>query len=435
MSSPPPGARLSGPASTERFATLALLAVAGPLACWIVAAWIGHPYLYNDFHIYWYAGRLLATGTSPYDLAAMSQLAAHEKDVFALGTGFSYPIPFAFAMIPLGALPFDVAVVTFNLLSLVVFGTAVAAWLRAMHPGAERRRLRLAAFFAGAFPPVAGSLLDGQANLLVAGVLGIGLLTIFRPVGRAAAGGIAIGLAAIVKLVPGVVFVPLWLAGRRSAAAGIIAGAGLPLVLAAIVQPDTVGGGAELRALFSPDPYFTNQSINAFVSRVVQSSDRLGALAPGAFDPLPVAIALTAVLALVTLLVLWRCRARLATPHGAAIAVAFILVGATAGAPKTSFWNESLVLPAAGLLIAVTAPRLTLGELTPTDRRLLLAWAACILVQPLPWLVAPAPGGPAGTALLLLASLGLYGSLLLWWLLGRHLSGQTLPPHAEPLTA
>ena len=42
----------------------------------------------------------------------------------------------------------------------------------------------------------------------------------------------------------------------------------------------------KLVALFSPDPYFTNQSLNGFVSRLVESTDRMTALAPGAFDDL-----------------------------------------------------------------------------------------------------------------------------------------------------
>ena len=114
-----------------------------------------------------------------------------------------------------------------------------------------------------------------------------------------------------------------------------------------------------MHALFGPDPYFTNQSVNGFVSRLVRSSDRLGALVPGAFDPLPVVFVLTAALAFATLWILWRYRDRLDTPAAAAIAVAFVLVGATAGAPKTSFWNESLVLPAAGLLFPLA---LTVGN-------------------------------------------------------------------------
>ena len=240
IGSRPLEARPSGPVPTVRFTTLALMAIAGPLACWIVAAWIQPPNLYNDFHVYWYAGRLLSMGASPYDLAAMAQLAAREHDVFAHGTGFSYPIPFAYAMLPLAALPFDVAVTVFNLLSLAVFGTAVATWLRAFHPDAAGPRLRLAAFFAGAVPP--GRRFTPRRPGQPPGRRRPG----HRAAGDLQAGrarrrrGIAIGLAAIVKLVPGVVVVPLWLAGRRSAAAGIIAGAGVPLVLAAIARPDIV---------------------------------------------------------------------------------------------------------------------------------------------------------------------------------------------------
>lgn len=405
----------------SRFISLALLAIVAPLACWVVVAAAGHSFLYNDFHDYWFAGRLLAAGHSPYDLGALRALAMSEGDVFLLGTGFSYPLPFAFAMIPFGALPFDVAVTCFNALSLAAFGAAVAAWLVQLHPAAEPKRLRAVALLAGALPPVIGSVLVGQVNLLIVGLLALGVFTILRPTKRALSGGVAIGLAAVVKLVPAVVLAPLWLAGRRSAVAGVVLGAGAPIAAAAILRPDAILSGDPRYGLFSADAFFTNQSINGFVSRLVISTDRMGALAPGAFDALPVVVALTAALAAATLAILWRSRGRLGDPEQLAIAVAFVLVGATAGAPKTSFWNEALALPAAGLLLAVAAPRLTLGELGPADRFLFVAFVACLCLQPADWLVTPTPAGPAGPVTVALASLGLYGSLALWLLLGRTL--------------
>lgn len=402
-----------------RLGSLALLAIAAPLAVWIAASLLGPQFLYNDFHSYWYAGRLVAGGTSPYDLAAMRALAASEGDVFMLGTGYSYPLPFAFAMVPFGALPFATAVTVFNVLSLAAFGAAVASWLIRLHPDADPGRVRVVAFLAGAFPPITGSVLVGQVNLLVVSALGLGTLTIVRPAGRRLAGGVAIGLAAVVKLVPVVVVAPLWLAGRRSAVAGVVAGVGLSLAVAAILRPAAILDGSPAAALFAPDPFFTNQAINGFVSRLVLSTDRLAAPALGAFDPFPVVIILTATLALATLAILWRSRTRLAESDGLALAVAFVLVGATAGAPKTSLWNESLVLPAVGLLLAVAAPRLELGQLGRVDRSLLFGWAACSVLQLAVWLLEPARPGMPGGAIFILSSLGLYGSLALWWLLGR----------------
>jgi hypothetical protein len=434
----PASATVQPPAASDagrfrQLSTLALLAVAVPLAGWIAGAVIGPAGLYNDFHSYWYAGRLLAAGGSPYDLGALRDLAAREGDTFMVGTGFSYPLPFAFAMLPFAALPFGSAVAIFNAISLAVFGLAVALWLVQVHPFASRRSLGIAALLAGAFPPVTGSVLNGQVNLLVVGALAMGALAMLRPGARSWLGASTIGLAAIVKLVPGAVVLPLWLSGRRWAVAGILAGAGIPMLLASVLRPRAALESDALTALFAPDPFVTNQSVNGFVGRLVLSTDRMTALAPATFDPLPLAIALTVALAGLTIGLVWRCRGRLADQPGLAVAFALVLVGATAGAPKASFWNESLVLPAVGLLLAVAAPRLTWAELAPVERWLLAAWWLSCLVQPVVWLFGRHEPGLENAAIVLLGSLALYGSLALWWLLARRLLRLERSEAARPL--
>ncbi|MEW5992727.1 MAG: glycosyltransferase family 87 protein, partial [Chloroflexota bacterium] len=183
---------------------LACLAAAPAVLGWLLAVALAMPNLHNDFRSYWYAGRLLAAGSSPYDLDALRGLAARLGDEFIVGTGYSYPLPFALAMQPLTGLPFGVALAIFNGLSIAVFAVAVAAWLRRFHPTATTRRLRLAALACGAWPPIIGSVINGQATLLVLAALAAGAAMVLEPSPRrSVAGGVAIGLAAVVKLVPG----------------------------------------------------------------------------------------------------------------------------------------------------------------------------------------------------------------------------------------
>ncbi len=157
------------------------------------------------------------------------------------------------------------------------------------------------------------------------------------------------------------------------------------------------------------------------------------ALAPGAFDPAPVVAILTIGLAGATAGILWRARKRLRTTDGLAVALALTLVGATAGAPKTSFWNTALLLVAVGLLLYASAPDLNLGALDRVERRLLLAWLATAFLQPLVWIIGPLPPGPAAGAVVILGSLSLYGTLALWWLLGRRLlRSETAADQAAP---
>jgi hypothetical protein len=101
---------------------------------------------------------------------------------------------------PTALLPFDMAGWVFTCASLVAFGAAAVAlvwslpWLASAGLGA-----RIAAALAmGLYPPVVTSVLDGQVNLLVLGLLVLGVVYRRRP-GRA---GMAFGLAAVSKRSP-----------------------------------------------------------------------------------------------------------------------------------------------------------------------------------------------------------------------------------------
>ncbi|HET7027140.1 MAG TPA: glycosyltransferase family 87 protein [Candidatus Limnocylindrales bacterium] len=294
-----------------------------------------------------------------------------------LGGGYSYPPPFAVGMVPLAALPFGVAVALFTALSVAVFATTIAWWLQRVVRGAgSTGRRRVLALGAGLYPPVAGSVFAGQANLLVVGLLGLGLAP-FIPTLRAAGrlrsvgSGVLIGLAGIVKLAPLVLALPLALAaaGARDAdggardADGRARGAGAALVgivlgvvgsvgLAALVAPAANQGAGALSDLFAPDPFWTNQSINGAVSRLFLDGDRTRALFSG--DPLPAIVALTAALAVATGVVLVRAFAgsRRADPGVLALALSLSIVAAAVGAPKNSFWNDAPVLLAVALALA-----------------------------------------------------------------------------------
>ncbi len=405
-------------------ALLALAAIAVPLvgwASWALVLRLGS----NDFHDYWLAGRLVMEGRSPYDLGALRELAAQQHLSLQVGGGYSYPLPFALVMVPFAALPFGAALVAFNSLSLAVFGLAVAAWILWAHgrsPALGRRRLALA-LGAGLYPPVYGTVVNGQANLVLIPLLALGVacaLEETRPL-RRFSGGLMIGLAAIVKLVPGVLIVPLALGRRIGAAAGLAVGA-LGALLAAIeVAPWAASGSGGLASLLDADNYYTNQSINGFVSRLVLPAGRTAPLWDHGFDPGFVMLAATVAFALISLALLWRARDRLESRRGMALGLAFALVAGTIGAPKNSFWNEALVLVAVGLLLAVETPDLRLGQLGRFDRALLATWFGTALVWTAVWAMNLVAAGPLAPVVTLLWSSSLYGLLALWWLMGRRL--------------
>jgi hypothetical protein len=457
-------ARLPGLGRGE-VAVLAGLAAVGPVLGW-VAAVISPAPAFNDFNSYWLAGRLLERGISPYDLGAVAALARDEGRSFVLGTGFSYPLPFALAMVPLSRLPFESALAIFLGASIAAFGLTVAAWLRwATTWGAEWRprnaaagragipawRPRLAALLVGAFPPVVGTVQAGQVNLLVLALLAPGVRWLLETgTGRRSGGAILVAAASVVKLVPIVVVVPLLLAGRVASAATATAAAGLMLAVPVVLTP-AAGGLERMIGLLSPDAYFTNVSINGFVSRLVLPTDRTVAVVPAAFDPALVSGVATVVFGLATLLVLWRARPRLAEPRTLALAIGFAVLAGIMGGPKNSFWNASLGLVTLGLLVASgTVPVLVGSGASPFARTrsaagpraddaraddasdparldrldwlLLAAWASGFGVQTLVWVIPPPPTNvPFAPLVTLAGSAALYGMLGLWWLIARRL--------------
>jgi hypothetical protein len=222
----------------------------------------------------------------------------------------------------------------------------------------------------------------------------------------------------------------------------VTAGTAALLAGAALAVAASRGGAERMLDLLAPDAYWTNVSINGFVSRLVLSTDRTAAVAPVAFDPRLVTALATGVVAGATLVVLWRARARLGEPRTLALAVGFALLAGVIGAPKNSFWNTSLSLVTLGLLLAAEASGLLAGRRAPitedrppahvfdgTDRLLLTVWVAGFGVQTLVWTVPPPPTihilAPAVT---LAGSSALYGMLALWWLIARRLAPGRLTP-------
>ena len=416
--SPADGSRAS------EFMALAVAAAVPALAWWSLWVVLYGQHNFNDFHDFWLAAKLITMGRSPYDIHALQALADAENLHFVLGGGYLYPLPFAVAMVPFTALPFATSVLVFNYLSLALFGLTVSAWFGWAHgwaPELRRRRFALAAV-AGLYPPVYGTIANGQANLVLLPLTAAGVVLALdgHRLVRRGAGGVLIGLAAIVKLVPGVLILPLFLGRRIEAAVGIVAGALGALVAANLIAPFAGNGDTGYSYMFNrADEYFTNQSFNGFVTRLVTDSDRTVALWPGAFDARLPMMAVTVAFGLATVAVLWRYRSALATRRGLALGLGFALVAGIAGAPKNSFWNQTSSLLAVGLILSVEAPDLRLSRLGRTNLILLGCWLAGAAVFTLFWTWPPPKSSPLAPAFTILESSSLFGLLAIWWLFVR----------------
>jgi glycosyl transferase family 87 len=402
-----------------------VLAIAVPLAELIAAIALGRATPFNDFNDYYFAGKLIASGHSPYDLAALADMARREGVDLTLGTGYSYPLPFAVAMVPLTVLPLAGATLIFMAGSLVAFGAMVAFWMRrAIDEPKGWRGLGAVALLAGSYPPVFGSLFNGQVNLLVVALFGWGVLVVARA-SRAAFGSIAVGLAAVVKLVPAVVALPLVFAGRGRSAVVLIGAITIALLVATAIAPFGNAGSGRLVDLLAPDPYFTNQSINGFVSRLVLPSDVTSPVVAGAFDPFVVGIVAGAAFGAVNLALLAGARRRMPERDVFLGSVAMAIAAAVIAAPKISFWNQIFLLVSVGLLLLAEGRLAALRGRDLLERLLLMTWFGAAVLQQALWAASPIPGGSGSAVLTLVYSSAFYGALALWLLFARRLFTRT----------
>jgi hypothetical protein len=317
------------PVSTVTGRSLAAGAVAAVLAAFDVANTVirdGGGGFANDFYIYWAAARLLAAGGNPYDAGAVNHtLQTLSLHVTVGQDGYSYPLLFAVLLIPLLAVPPQVAALLFFALSLASLALTVALLLAPL----SRFRLWelvLLAVIAGGFVPVRGSLYFGQANLLVL----LPLALAFRGVAPA----VCLPLAACVKLYPAAGLGLLVFHGRRALPQ---LGLGVALTLALVLLPNVVLGrqhtAGNLAQMLGPDTFWSNESLNGAVSRLALPSDYTTPLLPG-LPVVPVVLAVTLGTAAIVAGVLWRTRCQ---PWDGCLTL--VLGWALLAAPKISLWD------------------------------------------------------------------------------------------------
>ena len=219
-----------------------------------------------DFSVYMWGGRAVTHDTRLYL-------------VQGIGHWFTYPPFAAIVFTPISVLPLTLARVAWDLLSIAAFTVSCALTLRLADREISSRTLVALVACGLLLEPVYQTLFLGQINLIL-------LALILTDVWRAARGrpaGIGIGIAAAIKLTPGIFIVFLLLAGRIKAAvtaAGAFACCGL---IAYLIAP----GASALywRHLFYDTkrvgaPYISNQSPYGAAIRIAGGVAHVGAWYP-----------------------------------------------------------------------------------------------------------------------------------------------------------
>jgi glycosyl transferase family 87 len=181
-----------------------------------------------DFSFYWTAAHRLLNGEAIYSAAQLAGPYAPQGQ-----DGFLYPPPFAAIVTPLAALFADdrAAAWVWSAIGAACLIASVLALSRSERLGErlnlrhrEARWLLVAAAFA--FPPVVGELVLGNVHLVLLGLLTVAWLGIRRGDARGEwIAGLAVGVAAIIKVFPAVLLLWFLLQRRYRAAVGVVVGA------------------------------------------------------------------------------------------------------------------------------------------------------------------------------------------------------------------
>lgn len=226
---------LRQPAVQQAIVTLLVLVVLAFRALQFVALTRQIQWGY-DFSYYWRAALHLLHGEPIYSAAQLAGPYAPQGQ-----DGFLYPPPLAAAVTPLAALfPTDAnaaawawAVTGFAILVASVLALWRVEGLDERFPILAGRGRWLLVAAALALPPVVGELVLGNVHLLLLGLLTVAWLGIRRETTRGEiVAGFAVGVAAIIKVFPGLLLLWFVLTRRWAAALATLVGAAVVALVA-----------------------------------------------------------------------------------------------------------------------------------------------------------------------------------------------------------
>ena len=181
----------------RRIGNAALLVVLS-LVCGFFAAGVNRWYEGMDFHCFWAAGRIVASGGDPYDAqqfvpAILTIPPSEARSLIRCGQRLSYPPWTGLALAPFGALPLPAAATLWA--SLAVMATVLGISWTWQLVGKRRIPWPLVAALVVGSEPFVRNLLEGQFAMFGFALTAGAALSLRS--GRDTAGGIAAGLLAV----------------------------------------------------------------------------------------------------------------------------------------------------------------------------------------------------------------------------------------------
>ena len=241
----------------------------------------------RDFASYHYAVHAAAAGDDPYDAATLGVLAQAEGTRKSVHPYF-YPPPFLLTMVWALPLTLSAAYRLWFWADSAFFVGAVVAALRLIGPSPAA--IWALAGLLVAFTPLRNNHLMGQANLPVLALMIMGLAAAEGPKRREVLGGALVGVAAMMKMSPGLL-VAWWLVrGRwRAAVAACVAAVLLTLLTLPLLGPalqlhfyrDVLPGfgSGDYHGLKVPLTLFGNHSLPNLWAQLFPAKDGLSSAA------------------------------------------------------------------------------------------------------------------------------------------------------------
>lgn len=241
---------------------------------------------FNDFHSYYIGSYLFWHGQNPYDTAGDFSKAALSFNLhFLFGTGYSYPPLLAFLFFPLLFFQPLVAARIFAGLTMMLYMAFCFLILR------ERKKqsflnLFFLSLFLATFLPAVDSANHGQVNIIVL----FCIFLYFKLEGREKLSSFFLVFASLVKVYP-VFFLVKELIEKKVKfiLSFFFWAAGLVIITA-------IAGGFNLWKIYffkvlpkigsSLDAYYTNQSINGVLSRMLLGNDRKYMISQEVYHPI-----------------------------------------------------------------------------------------------------------------------------------------------------
>jgi alpha-1,2-mannosyltransferase len=219
---------------------------------------------HQDFGAYLNAARDVVQGRPLY-----ATFLHHPFPDATLRPAYIYPPSFALLIAPLGLLPEAAAAAVWITLQQAALAVAIVVVLRWLRP--TRWAVVGLVVATLSFYPLWVDVAQGQANLLVLLLVTLGIVGVLRD---RPAFGVAIGVAAALKLTPLILVVWLLLDRRFRAAAFVLGGFAILTLAGALLRfQDTVAYfGQVLPALASGTAFYANQSLAGLLDRTLSAN-------------------------------------------------------------------------------------------------------------------------------------------------------------------